>query len=88
MTEREKIIRLAKETLSKDVIYYRDGIEMEWNDLAIFYHAAQVEAYEKVLDLKPTAFHIFGLGAQLPQGETRDVIEWYDASIRNLKEQA
>ena len=87
MTEREKIIILAVEcgmSISAGGNGYWDHVDQ----MTTFYHAAQNEAYEKVLDLKPTALHIFGLDAQFPQGETRDVIEWYDASIRNLKEQS
>ena len=44
---REEMIALAKASLKKDVIYHRDGIELEWDDLIDFYHAAQRQAYER-----------------------------------------
>ena len=66
-----------------------DTMEQEFSKyLRLGYIRGKAEAYDKAIDLKPTAFYIFGLGAKLPQGKTRDVIEWYDASIRNLKEQS
>ena len=37
----DEIIALAKASLKKDVIYHRDGIELEWDDLIDFFHAAQ-----------------------------------------------
>ena len=43
----DEIIALAKASLNKDVIYHRDGIELEWADLIDFFHAAQRQAYER-----------------------------------------
>ena len=86
-TEREKIIALARECGAD--CYPDESLSFDYVvQLEAFYKAAQNEAYENVLDLKSTAFHIFGLGDQLPQGETMDAIQWYDASVRNLKEQS
>ena len=47
MTTREEIVTFAKQHLKKDVVYYRDGAELEWDDIKDLYEAAQRQAYER-----------------------------------------
>ena len=50
MTTREEIITFAKQHLKKDVVYYRDGAELEWDDIKDLYEAAQRQAYERAAE--------------------------------------
>ena len=51
MTAREEIITFAKQHLKKDVVYYRDGAELEWDDIKDLYEAAQRQAYERAAEV-------------------------------------
>lgn len=55
MTTREEIITFAKQHLKKDVVYYRDGAELEWDDIKDLYEAAQRQAYERAAEVCATA---------------------------------
>ena len=60
MTTREEIITFAKQHLKKDVVYYRDGAELEWDDIKDLYEAAQRQAYERAAALCESEYEVMG----------------------------